>query len=409
MEALQRLTHAIDDIRSDYPAYGSSITVVEDGETQFFSASGFANVEHQVPITEDTVFDLASIAKTFTGYAIAQLEESGALSTDDDIRTHLPNFPDLGHDITIAHLLHHTSGIKNWTTLLWRMNWPYGDEISYDFLLRLAYAQTELDFVPGERYEYSNTGYVLLVAIIEKVTGQDFADWMDERVFTPLSMDKSFFKTESNLLTPNMAQAYYFGNEGQALVDSNRTTALGSSSLFSTAPDMVKWMNHLMNPGESQQPVVERMFTTRPLNDGSENNYAYGIVIDEFEGEPFINHSGSWASYTSHMALMPERNSALFLAQNFRANTQAIINLYAETLIAGDIDTDSLIASNSGDVTDQEEPVQLGDPSQFEGTFRLGEAWFVNIRSSGDGLTIQANGERAFPMTPVEEDLFRVS
>ncbi|MEO1174366.1 MAG: serine hydrolase domain-containing protein, partial [Myxococcota bacterium] len=149
VEGFEAVSQKISESRADYTAFGSYVTIIQKGKEVYTHVDGVANAEHQVPLSEETAFDLASIAKTVTGYAIAELEEAGALSSSDDIRNYLPDFPDYGETITIAHLLHHTSGIKNWTGLLWQMRWPSSDRIAFDQMVRLAHAQTELNFSPG--------------------------------------------------------------------------------------------------------------------------------------------------------------------------------------------------------------------------------------------------------------------
>ncbi len=409
IEKFDAVSQEIYDWRSKYTAFGSYVTIVQNGEAVYTSFDGIANAEHQVPVSEQTAFDLASIAKTVTGYAIAELEEAGKLSADDDIRKYLPDFPDYGHTITIAHLLHHTSGVKNWTNLLWQMRWPSSDRIAFDQMIRLAYAQKELDFIPGTRYQYSNTGYVLLAAIVEEVTGASFRDWTTDNVFAPLEMEHTFFKDNRRELIPNLAGAYSLNSKGEHTRDANNTTALGSSSLISNGADMRKWMHFLMSPPADKQAVVDRMLTTRPLNDGGENTYAYGIDVDEYRGTKYITHSGSWASHTTQIVLLPELDTAIFVAHNFRTDTGYIANLYVDTLLPERQDT-SEEDSPSDSPTDANEPVQLTEEQleRFVGVYRLGKAWIVKITREDDRLYTTANGEATFLMEPVDSNQFLI-
>ncbi|MEM9402673.1 MAG: serine hydrolase [Pseudomonadota bacterium] len=406
VDQFEAVSQSIYERRSEYSAAGSYITVVQGGETTYTSFNGMANAEHQVPVSEDTVFDLASIAKTVTGYAIAQLEETGALSTEDDIRDYLPDFPDYGHTITVGHLVHHTSGIKNWTSLLWDMRWPYTDRIAFDQLVRLAHAQTELDFTPGSRYRYSNTGYVLLAAIVEKVTGDSFADWTKSHVFDPLGMDQTLFKYDQSRIIPHLAGAYFLDGNRQESRDANNTTALGSSSLVSNGTDMRKWMNFLMSPPPEKRAIVERMLTTKPLNDGSANTYAYGIDVGEYRGTRYITHSGSWASHTSQLVLLPDLDTSIFVAHNFRTNTGAIINRYVDALFPPEERETQRVAAPPEPAPD----IQLSNDELdgFVGVYQLGAAWVVTITRQGNQLYTQANGEGAFPMQPIGEQTFRI-
>lgn len=169
-----------------YP--GTAVLIVKDGETVLNKGYGLANIEHNIPNSPTTVFDIGSVSKLFTGYAISLLIEQGELSPSDDIRKYLPELPDYGHVITIDHLLHHNSGIPNYIRLIFEAGWSFNDRITSQHLLRLAYKQKQLDFVPGEKYQYSNTGYLFLAAIVEKVSGVSFRKWTQQSIFEPLEM-----------------------------------------------------------------------------------------------------------------------------------------------------------------------------------------------------------------------------
>ena len=169
---------------------GAAVVVVKDGKVAYLQGYGCANLEHRIPITPDTVFDAASVAKQFTGLAIAMLVEQGKLSPDDDIRKHLPEVPDFGPPITISHLLHHTSGLRDWPETLTVAGKGMGDRIDFDTILEMVRCQRELDFPPGEAYSYSNTGYNLPAAALAKVTGQSFRAWMQANLL-PATRDET--------------------------------------------------------------------------------------------------------------------------------------------------------------------------------------------------------------------------
>lgn len=156
--------------RPDTPG-GFAAAVIKDGRVLFKGAYGFSNIEHDIPFTIHTVTDMASIAKQFTGFAVATLIWEGRLGLDDDIRCYLPEVPDFGDTITVRHLLYHTSGVRDWVGLVKISGRYEEDVITDDFLLRLVMNQRDLNFKPGERFQYSNTGYFLLAKIVSRVTG----------------------------------------------------------------------------------------------------------------------------------------------------------------------------------------------------------------------------------------------
>ncbi|WP_299113219.1 serine hydrolase [uncultured Winogradskyella sp.] len=412
VQRLDSVTNFIDEQLNIKP--GTSIIVTKNNKTLYTASNGLSSIELNTKNTINTMYDLASIAKMFTGYAIATLEVEGKLSMDDDIRTYLKDFPEYDHKITIGHLVHHTSGIKNWTYLINEMGWSSEDKISTDQLLRAIYAQKHLDFVPGDRYQYCNSGYVLLTKIIEEVTNQSFVNWTDEYIFKPLGMNSTFFNEDQNKVIEGMASAYMLDNDGNRIREAYNTSALGSSSLISNATDMGKWMNFLLFPTKDKKGIVDKMFTTTKLNNGDANNYAYGIEIEEFNDHKVIGHDGSWSSFTSYMTIVPELNVGLFFANNYRVGTGQIRDLYLEVFFPKEkeANTNSKEEKNNAKENSTEPEKEVVIPTEqldkYTGIYKLCEAWYLDIMKKGKDLYTQANGENAFYMKPVNDSTFIV-
>lgn len=402
-QRLDRLTNLIEERMDIQP--GTSV-IITKGDQTIYTASKLSSIELNTENTIHTKYDLASIGKMFTGYCIATLESEGKIAMDDDIRKYLKDFPTYDHTITIGHLVHHTSGIKNWTYLLGQMGWRNEDKISTDQLMRAIYAQKSLDFAPGDQYRYCNSGYVLLTKIIEEVTGQSFVEWTNENIFTPLKMTHSFFNDDTNRVIEGMASAYKFDSDGNPYREAYNTSALGSSSLISNAPDMAKWMQFLLHPPQDKKAIIDIMFSTTKLNDGSDHDYAYGIALEEYNGIKIITHSGSWASFTSSMAILPEHNIGIFFANNFRTYTGYIQEKYIDALFPPK--EEEAEEAPSEEVEEEEVVVAKALLEKYAGTYKLGDAWYINITVRGDDLYTQANGENAFYMKPLNDSVFLV-
>ena len=213
-----------------------------------------ANLEYDIPITPATVFDIASVSKQFTGMAISSLIQQGKISLDDDIRKYLPDVPEFGKTITIRHLVHHTSGLRDWPEALSMAGWRWDEVYSFDDIMRLVKNQKELDFEPGEKYSYSNTGYNLLAAIVEKVSGKSFREWTEENIFKPLKMNSSQFQDDYTRIIKNLAYSYNPGNNGFSKIP-GALTAYGSSSLFTTVQDLSKWVIYFDKQIALKNPV----------------------------------------------------------------------------------------------------------------------------------------------------------
>ncbi|NIO80107.1 MAG: serine hydrolase, partial [Candidatus Aminicenantes bacterium] len=164
---------------------GAAAAIIKDGMVIYRKGFGSAQLEYNIPITPSTVFHVASVSKQFTAMAISMLEAEGKLSINDDIRKHLPEVPDFGKTITIRHLLHHTSGIRDQWELLIMAGWRMDDVLTQNHIMELVKRQKELNFSPGERYMYCNTGYTLLAEIVSRASGKPFTQWTQENIFKP--------------------------------------------------------------------------------------------------------------------------------------------------------------------------------------------------------------------------------
>ncbi|HJP63957.1 MAG TPA: serine hydrolase domain-containing protein, partial [Mucilaginibacter sp.] len=277
---------------------GVAVMIVQDGKVAFEKGYGLANLEYNIPITATTVFDIASVSKQFTGYAISTLIQQGKISPDDDIHKYLPDVPDFGKKITIRNLIHHTSGLRDWPEGLHAAGWRWEEAFGWNDIMRMVKQQKELDFDPGSKYQYSNTGYNLLAAIVQKVTGKTLPVWADENIFKPFQMNSSQVLADYSKVIKNVAGSYYQdGNEYHKAND--MLTAWGSSSIFTTVEDLAKWVIRFQKGLDEKDPVFMRMIETDKLNNGEKNNYAYGNEIIDDQGLTNINHTGGWASFAT--------------------------------------------------------------------------------------------------------------
>jgi len=292
---------------------GYAMAIIKDGKVVFKKCYGYANNEHDIPFTSSTVFDFASVAKQFTGYAIASLIKEGKLSLDDDIRLYLPEVPDFGKKITIRNLLSHTSGIRDWVGLAKLSGRGMEDVISDDFIMNLVKHQKELNFDPGEKFCYSNTGYFLLAKIVAQVTNKSFREWTEDNIFKPLGMTDTHFMEDHREIIKNRASSYRSNENGIYVNSSSNLSSYGSSSLFSTLDDMIKWQLFLEEKIVESDDIVKMMIQKGVLNDGKEVDYGFGISINLFDGILNYGHGGSWSGYACQITCFPEQQFSLIL------------------------------------------------------------------------------------------------
>jgi CubicO group peptidase (beta-lactamase class C family) len=293
---------------------GGAIGVVKNGELIFSKGYGMASLQHKVPFAPNTVADIGSVAKQFTSFAIALLLEEGQLSLDDEIHDYFPDLPDYGHKVTIRHLVHHISGLREIYSAFALRGWS-GGGIRQEDVQHLLMRQKELNFKPGDQYLYCNTSYALLGSIIEKITGMSFEAFFRKKVFGPLGMDHTYIMDELGEIFPHTADSYRPTSDGFAEVYDN-SSMYGQGGFYSNIEDMSKWLANFQQPKVGNETVMRQIQERGILNNGDTLKYAFGLNIDTYRGVKRIAHSGSSAGFRTMMTWLPEYELGIILQTN---------------------------------------------------------------------------------------------
>ncbi|NOT32363.1 MAG: beta-lactamase family protein [Planctomycetes bacterium] len=285
-------------------AVGISVAVLRGNEMVYSKAYGFVDLEFAVSADEETMFRIGSVTKQFTAAGILKLAERGKLSVDDPLTKFLPDYPTHGHEITLRHLLTHTSGVHNYTDLgpKWEAVQPW--ELSDDELVAL-WQDLPLDFAPGERWNYSNSGYYLLGMVIAKVSGSSYADFLRETFFEPLKLTRTRYDSNGEVIL-NRAQGYSFGDGkfwNDRFVGMSQPGAAGA--LISTASDLVRWQQALVTGQVVQPESYLEMTTPFMLDSGRETGYGMGLQLDTQAGEECVWHGGGIHGFNSVLLYFP--------------------------------------------------------------------------------------------------------
>ena len=296
---------------------GGAVEIAYKGKPIFNSAYGLASLEYLVPNTTGTRFNIASVSKQFSAMGIVLLHLEGKLSVDDDIRKYMPELPDFGETITIRHMLHHTSGLRSLHAMLGLAGWRGDDSRTNEDLDRFMLKQKELNFKPGEEYLYCNTGFMFLANIIEKVTGENFVDWMQKSVFTPLGMLDTYVEDEYNRIVPNNATSYDGSKKAGFKREVEYWGYIGSGNMHSTTSDLTKWMNNFITPQEGWADAFKMMQTVDNFNNGKPNKYAFGVNVDAYKGVKMIQHGGSIGGFRSIAVAFPDKEISIIILTNF--------------------------------------------------------------------------------------------
>jgi CubicO group peptidase (beta-lactamase class C family) len=320
--------------RIDSP--GCAIGVVEDGELIYKRGFGQANLDHGIPITSRTVFDIGSTSKQFTAAAVALLAERDALSLDDDIRKHLPEMPDYGQPITIRHLIHHTSGIRDYLTVMTLAGHEDHNVFTLDDIVGMIARQQGLNFPPGTEHLYSNSGYMLLAEILERVARQDFIDFVRENLFAPMGMGDSLVYVDSTRIIPRRATGYSLRDD-KLVVDHYYNFAVpGDGQVYTTVEDLARWDRLFYEGGVGGEGFVEGLHRVGVLNDGEELRYAFGLNIGSRRGLDTVRHGGAWGGFRAELLRFPAEKTSVICLCNFgEINAGAIANQIAD-IVLGD-------------------------------------------------------------------------
>lgn len=308
---------------------GCALGIYLDGKIAYGRGYGMSNLEHDLPITTESIFHVASISKQFAAHCIVLLAKEGKLSLEDDTRKYLTELPDYGATITIQHLIHHTSGLRDQWELLRLAGWREDDLITDDDVLEIALMQRELNFMPSDQYFYSNTGYTFLGLIIKRVTGLSLRQFAEERIFRPLGMTRTHFHNDHSEIVSGRTQAYQPRKEGVGYrISIPVFDTTGATSLHTTVEDLFRWNQYLQRflADERNQQYLQ----TAVLNDGEELDYGCGLRHSERHGVVTVGHSGADAGYRAHFITVPEHRLGIAVLCNL--STMAPSKLVEEVL-----------------------------------------------------------------------------
>ncbi len=405
----EALTAQVDKLFSQWDkpdSPGASLAVIKKGEVIYKKGYGSANLEYDVPITPSTVFHVASVSKQFTAFAVAMLAKQGKLSLDDDIRRHIPEVSDFGKTITIRHLIHHISGMRDQWELLAIAGWRLDDVITREHILKMVKNQKELNFEPGEQYLYCNTGFTLLAEIVARVTGKSFREWTEKNIFEPLNMSDTQFYDDHERIVKNRAYSYAPVRDDGFKKRRLNYANVGATSLFTTAEDMAKWVNNFDDGRVGGTDVIKQMHEQGVLNDGKKISYAFGLVIGEHKGLKTVSHSGGDAGYRSHVVRFPEQEFAVVVLSNLGSfNTSRIAMDVADVYLA---DVIKKKEKKTKEVEKKEFEAETSWYEKFSGKYYFEPGLIMTITKEKNQLMLQRDGGPKVKLIPESDTEYSI-
>lgn len=316
---------------------GCALAIIKDGSIVYKRGYGAADLDHDIAIKPDTVFHVASLSKQFTAFAVLLLAQQGKLSLDDPVRKYIPELRDFGTPVTIRHLLHHTSGLRDQWNLLIMSGWRLSEDVVRDDdVLDLVSRMKTLNFKPGDQHLYSNTGFTLLAQIVKRVSGKSLREFADANIFKPLGMTRTFFRDDHLVIVKNQAYAYNPGPGGVFKLSVPNYDTVGASSLLTTVEDLARWDQNFYDYRVGNRAIIEQMQAPGTLNSGEKLDYAMGLAVLKYKGLKVVEHSGADAGYRSHLMRFPDqRFSVACLCNAGNANPSRLARLVADIYLAG--------------------------------------------------------------------------
>lgn len=389
---------------------GCAVAVINDGQVVYKRGYGMANLDHDIPIRPETVFHVASISKQFTAAAIVLLAQEGKLKLDDEVRKYVPELPDFGVPISIRHLIHHTSGLRDQWSLLGLAGWRYAlDLITDQDVLDVMSAQKELNFKPGEKHTYSNTGYTLLAQIVKRVSGKSLRDFTVERIFRPLGMNDTHFRDDHAEIVKQMAYGYERGKgEGEFKLSITNFDTAGATSLLTTVEDLARWDQNFYEPKVGGTALIQQMLQRGKLDSGKVLDYASGLVHGTYRGATTIDHGGADAGYRADLLRFPDhRFSAACLCNLAQTNPGTLTRAIADIYLAGALKEPKRAPAANATSTVVLTPRQL---AQFAGLYWNQEeesGWKVALEDTK--LSLLLGPDQSYEMQPLAASRFRLA
>lgn len=310
--AQDKMAAAVDEVFSDYVKPGSpgcSVAVYRDGKIILAKGYGLANIEENVPIAPQSVFDIGSTSKQFTAASILLLEKQGKLSINDDVHKYIPELPDYGQKITILNLLNHTSGLRDYLTLMDLAGINIDSVTTDDDALQIITRQKALNFPPGSEFLYSNTGFFLLSVIVKRVSGHTLREFATENIFKPLGMTHTQYRDEHGFLIPNRAMAYDPDKEKNGYtLDVSYFEQTGDGAVHTSVEDLLKWDENFYTGQVGGKDFLKEIQEQGKLNSGKTLEYAKGLFIADYRGLHTVSHGGAWGGYRAELLRFPEQH-----------------------------------------------------------------------------------------------------
>lgn len=400
----------------DHPdSPGAAIGVIKNGTLVYSKGYGAANLDYGIPLSGTSKFYIASMAKQFTAACIALLVNEGKISLDDEVHEYIPELPRYGEIITIRNLVHHTSGLRDYLELMYLAGKSFEEYFTIEDGIQLLRRQSDVNFSAGEKHLYSNSGYILLAEIVNRVSGMTIREYANNNIFQPLGMHDTFFNDNYSQIIKNRVVSYRKASD-----TFNRYVqhfdALGDGNLITTINDLYLWDQNFYNPKVGGDSFLNLMLTNGRLNNGDTIDYAFGLVHGFYKGLPTVSHGGAFLGFRTQFIRFPEQQfSVIVLANVSGSNPSEKAYQIADILLKDTSSFSEPEAEKATSVEVESTPLTSAELSQFVGSYwnykenysrriYLRNDTLIYSREEGNENRLLPISRYEFKMLDVEED-----
>ena len=371
-----------------------------------------ADLERDVANRADTIFEAGSVAKQFTAAAVLLLARDGRLSLDDPVRKYIPELPEYKEGrLTIRHMLTHTSGLRDWGEVAGIAGWPRGRRVhTHAHVLDILSRQTALNFPPGTNWSYSNSGYNLSAIIVARVSGQSFADFSRDRIFTPLGMTRTSWRDDYTRIVKHRAIAYAPSPDGYR-EDMPFENVHGNGGLLTTVGDLLRWNANFVAPKIGDASFIATQQTPGTFTDGRTHEYAMGLYVRTYRGVREISHSGATAGYRAFLVRYPDQRVSVAVLCNAASATPTQYARTVAEMFVGSAFTAPAAAATDARGNQQAAPFTPAgtDVAAYLGRYRSDEAETeLVVAQEGNELVVKRRPDTVLRMRPIARDVFLV-
>jgi CubicO group peptidase (beta-lactamase class C family) len=404
---------AVDEVFSKWTTStpGCAVGVAVGGKPVLMKAYGMADLEHDVRNTPDTIFEAGSVSKQFTAMAVQLLANEGKLTLDDPVRKYVPELPEYPWPVTIRHMLSHTSGLRDWGSVESIAGWPRTTrEYTHAHVLEIVSRQKSLNFEPGTKWSYSNTGFNLAAIIVSRVSGMPFAEFSKQRIFGPLGLKHTSWRDDHTRIVKGRAIAYSFEN-GEYKIEMPFENVHGNGGLLTTVGDLLTWNENLVIPKVGNARLIAEMTEVGHFNDGQPLAYGLGFFVEEHRGVHNIYHSGSTAGYRAHLNRFPLTNTSIaVLCNGSNGDASRSANRVSDLYLADRLQPAPPTPAAAAPATALNPPPSSTQLNALIGSYWSEEAETVLIAAVEQGaLVLKRRPDTVMKMTAIGPDKFRGS